>query len=94
MNRHSEKKVRDHVYLGGLFPAAAYFSYNLKQPKTLEIQIIFQNFKVHPIKMIGQGMEKYLTLSLGKSISFKDSLMFLSASLEQLGKNPRANWMK
>ena len=42
---------------------------------------------------IGQGMEKYLTLSIGKYITFKDSLQFLGASLEQIGKNLRASGM-
>ena len=39
-------------------------------------------------------MEKYLTLSLGKYITFKDSLQFLGASLEQIGKNLRASGME
>ena len=47
-----------------------------------------------PIKVIGQGMEKYLTLSLGKNLVFKDSLMFLGASLEELGKNLKASGME
>ena len=39
-------------------------------------------------------MEKYLTISLGKFITFKDSLQFLGASLEQFGKNLRASGME
>ena len=39
------------------------------------------------IKIIGQGMEKYLTLQFGDHIVFKDSLMFLSCSLQRLGSN-------
>ena len=37
--------------------------------------------------MIGQGMEKYLTITLGKHIVFKDSLQFMGASLQTLGSN-------
>ena len=37
--------------------------------------------------MIGQGMEKYLTLSLGKYLVFKDSLQFLVSSLATIAKN-------
>ena len=32
-------------------------------------------------------MEKYLTITLGRYIVFKDSLMFLSLALDKLGKN-------
>ena len=39
------------------------------------------------IKVIGQEMEKYLTLSLGKYLVFKDSLQFLGSSLATLAKN-------
>ena len=37
--------------------------------------------------MIGQSIEKYLTLSWGDHLVFKDSLQFLSASLEKLVEN-------
>ena len=37
--------------------------------------------------MIAQGMEKYLTITLGKHIVFKDSLHFMGASLQTLGSN-------
>ena len=109
VNNQSEKKVRDHDHLTGMYRGAAHSSCNLKHRKTLKIPIFFHNFrgydghlisaqlahfKEHPIKVIGQGMEKYLTLSLSKSITFKDSLMFLGASLEQLGKNLRASGME
>ena len=39
------------------------------------------------IKVIGQGMEKYLTISLGNYLVFKDSLQFLGSSLATLAKN-------
>ena len=38
-------------------------------------------------------MEKYLTISLRKDNTFKDSLQFLGASLEQIGKNLLARGM-
>ena len=41
------------------------------------------------LKIIGQGMEKYLTLQFGPHIVFKDSLMFMTSSLERLAKNLR-----
>ena len=39
------------------------------------------------LKIIGQGMEKYLCLRFGQHIVFKDSLMFMGSSLEKLAKN-------
>lgn len=41
----------------------------------------------HKVTVIGQGMEKYLSLSLGKYLVFKDSLQFLCASLQTLAEN-------
>ena len=87
----------------GRFRGAAHSSCNLRHHKTLKIPIFFHNFRAydahiiashleniddHQISVIGQGMEKYLTL--GKYLTFKDSLQFLGASLEQIGKNLRA----
>ena len=103
-----EDKVRDHDHFTGQYRGAAHSACNIKYRKTLKIPIFFHNFrgydahlitaqlgtfKEHPIKVIGQGMEKYLTLSLGKYLVFKDSLMFLGTSLEQLGKNLRKSGM-
>ena len=39
------------------------------------------------IRVIGQGMQKILTITLGKHIVFKDSLHFMGASLQTLGSN-------
>ena len=102
-------KVRDHDHLTGRFRGAAHSSCNLRHHKTLKIPIFFHNFRGydahiiashleniddHPISVIDQGMEKYLTLSLGKFLTFKDSLQFLGASLEQIGKNLQASGME
>ena len=46
-----------------------------------------KDFEGVEIRVIGQGMEKYLTLSLGKYLVFKDSLQFQGSSLATLGKN-------
>ena len=37
--------------------------------------------------MIGQGMEKYLTISVGKHLVFKDSIQFLGSALHTLADN-------
>ena len=101
--------MRDHDHLTGRFRGAAHSSCNLRNHKTLKIPIFFHNFRGydahiiashleniddHPISVIGQGMDRYLTFSLGKYITFKDSLQFLGASLEQIGKNLRASRME
>jgi len=69
--------------------------------QTYKIPIFFHNFRgydghfitralkryrAEKINIIGQGMEKYMSLSLGHLV-FKDSLMFLGASLQSLADN-------
>ena len=39
------------------------------------------------IILIGQGMDKYLTLGWGEHLVFKDSLQFLASSLKTLATN-------
>ena len=75
---------------------------NLRLRRTCKIPFFFQNFRgydSHFITMalkdfevvndreIGQGIEKYLTLSLGKYLVFKDRLQFLGSSLATFAKN-------
>ena len=86
----------------GNFRGAAHSHCNIRLRRTCKIPIILHNFKGYDshfitralarktgetIKVIGQGMEKYLTLSLGKYLVFKDSLQFLGSSLQTLGEN-------
>ena len=46
-----------------------------------------KHFEGVEIRVIGQGMQKYLTLSLGKYLVFKDILQFLGSILATLAKN-------
>ena len=70
---------------------------NLK--RRFRIPIFFHNFKgydshfiilglavdkTRKLEIIGQSMEKYLVIRWGNHLEFKDSLQFLSASLENL----------
>ena len=95
-------KVRDHDHITGMYRGAAHNQCNFILRKTYKIPVFFHNFrgydshiivwglKNYPniqIKLIGQGMEKYLTVSWGDHLEFKDSYQFLAASLEQLSKN-------
>ena len=67
--------------------------------QTSKIPVFFQNFRGYDshfiamalkdfpgedIKVIAYGIEKYLALSLGKYITFKDSYQFLGSSLATL----------
>ena len=94
-------KVRDHDHVTGAYLGPAHNRCNLRARQTYKIPIFFHNFRGYDghfitkaldhfrgekIKVIGQGMEKYLTLTIGHLV-FKDSLMFLGASLQTLGDN-------
>ena len=46
-----------------------------------------ERFRKYKITPIAQGLEKYLTIGWGKHIVFKDSLQFMSTSLDNLAKN-------
>ena len=86
----------------GQFRGAAHNRCNLMLRKTYKIPVFFHNFRGydshhivwglrnHPevkIELIGQGMEKYLTLSWGEHLVFKDSLQFMPSALATLSSN-------
>ena len=95
-----ELRVRDH--LTGKFRGAAHNRCNLQLRNTYKIPVFFHNFRGYDshlivaslnefpaieCRVIGQGMEKYMSLMWGEHIVFKDSLMFMSSSLESLAAN-------
>ena len=95
-------KVRDHDHITGKYRGAAHNKCNLLLRKTYKIPVFFHNFrgydshlivwgfKNHPaleIRLIGQGMEKYLVINWGDHLVFKDSYQFMAASLDQLSQN-------
>ena len=94
--------VRDHDHITGFFIGAAHQSCNLQRRVNYQIPVFFHNFRgydshliVHEfpniqnrkLKVIGQNMEKYLQIQWGEHIVFRDSLQFLSASLDSLVKS-------
>ncbi|KAF0147428.1 MAG: hypothetical protein FD143_3066 [Ignavibacteria bacterium] len=96
------QKVRDHDHITGKFRGAAHNKCNLQLRKTYKIPVFFHNFRgydshlmVHalgehqdiPIRVLAQTMEKYIILSWGNHIVFKDSLQFMNCSLEKLTAN-------
>ena len=93
----ADDKVRDHDHLTGKFRGAAHNRCNLMLRKTYKIPVFFHNFRGYEshlivwgltkfpnidISLIGQGMEKYLTLSWGAHLVFKDSYQFLASTIE------------
>lgn len=65
------------------------FFHNFRGYDSHHIVRALANFPQHKIGIIGQGMEKYLSLRLGKNIVFKDTLQFMPSSLETLANNLR-----
>ena len=95
-------KVRDHDHLTGKYRGAAHMKCNFQLQTTYKIPVFIHNFRgydshliVHAlqqfadieVKVIGQGMEKYLQMCWGQHIVFKDSLQFLNCALATLVEN-------
>jgi len=95
----SRRKVRDHDHITGAYRGPAHSSCNLRLRTTYKISIFLHNFRNYDshlivpafkllnatrLEIIGQNLEKYLTLTWDSNLVFKDSLQFLSGSLEQL----------
>ena len=94
--------MRDHDHMTGRYRGAAHSRCNLQLRKQYQLPVFLHNFRGYDchlimkgmshfrgmeLKIIGQGMEKYLCLRFGRHIVFKDSLMFMGSSLEKLAKN-------
>ena len=100
--RNMDRKVRDHDHITGKYRGAAHDRCNLRMGSTYKIPVFFHNFRGYDahlivkgmakfpndkIKIIGQSLEKYMTVSWGYNIVFKDSFQFMAASLETLAQN-------
>ncbi len=101
-SRNMDRKVRDHDHITGKYRGAAHDRCNLRMRTTYKIPVFFHNFRGYDahlivkgmanfpqdkIRIIGQSLEKYMTLSWGDNIVFKDSYLFMAASLETLAHN-------
>ena len=95
-------RVRDHAHVTCKFRGAALKTCNLRMRRTCNLPVFFHNFRgydshfiamalkdfpVRGMPVTGQGMEKYLTFSLGRYSTFKDSNQFLLSRLATMGKN-------
>ena len=94
-------KVRDHCHVTGKFRGAAHnkCNINLRLPRKLPIifhnlqgydgHIIFKglnNFNVD-IAVIPKGIDKYMSITVNRHITFIDSLQFYNGSLDTLASN-------
>lgn len=92
-------KVRDHDHVTGMYRGPAHHYCNLLLRRTIKIPVFIHNFRGYDshllmfalglhkdvsISVIGQGMEKYLTLTWSDHLVFKDSYQFCQASLDRL----------
>lgn len=92
-------KVRDHDHITGAYRGAAHSACNLKLRTIYKLPVFLHNFRNYDshlivpaftafketkLQVIGQGLEKYLTLTWDDHIAFKDTLQFLGGSLEAL----------
>ena len=101
-NHKKGHKVRDHCHFTGKFRGAAHNVCNLKFRVVKKIPVFFHNlagYDSHLIfkslnqvegisepKVIAKAMENFITFSIDE-LNFKDSLNFLSSSLEKLTTN-------
>ena len=97
--KKSMSKVRDHDHISGAYRGPAHSKCNLRLRTTYKLPIFLHNFRNYDghlivpaftcfketkLSVIGQGLEKYMTLTWDDTLVFKDSLQFLSGSLESL----------
>ena len=98
---HDDEKVRDHCHVTGKFRRAAHRGCNVNFQLTKKVPVIFHNLRGYDshlifselnkfdakISVIPNGLEKYMTFSLNKSLVFIDILQFMNSSLDKLVKN-------
>ena len=96
-----DEKVRDHCHVTGKFRGAAHWSCNINLQLTKKVPVIFHNLRGYDshlifneldkfdvkIKVIPNGLEKYMAFFLNKNLVFIDSMQFMNSSLEKLVQN-------
>ena len=92
-------KVRDHCHITGKYRGAAHWNCNINKEISKTLSIMFHNLRGYDshliikklfncnINAIRNGLEKYMSFSLGKNIVFIDSMLYLNSSLDKLVKN-------
>ena len=96
-----DAKVRDHCHITGKYRRSADRDCNIKVKLNHKIPVVFHNLKIYDSHIIMQGLgkfnlkingirnglEKYMSFSINKKLSFIDSFQFLSSSLGSLVKH-------
>ena len=97
----SDNKVRDYCHVTGKYRGAAHWSCNVNSKMTKKVPVIFHNLEGYDshlifkelskfnvkISVILNGLEKYMALTINRSIVFIDSMQFMKSSLDSLVKN-------
>ena len=99
INKYNKEKVRDHCHVTGNFRGAAYRNCTVNFHLTKKVpnnslrgygsHLIFNEldkFDVK-IKVIPNGLEKYMVFFLNKNLVFLDSMQFMNSSLDKVVKN-------
>ena len=95
-----DEKVRDHCHISGKYRDCAHWSCNINLKISKKVPVIFHNLKGYDshlifkelskfnckISVIPNGLEKYMSFTLNKSIVFIDSMLFRNSSLDKLVK--------
>ena len=99
-DNNNEEKVRDHCHVTGKFRGAAHWNCNINFQLTKKVPVIFHNLRGYDshlifneldkfdvkIKVIPNGLEKYMAFFLNKNLVFIDSMQFMNSSLDKLVK--------
>ena len=98
---HDDEKVRDHSHLTGKFRATNHWKCNINVELNKKVPVIFHNLtgydsylilcELHKfsvkIDVMPNGLEKYMTFFLNKSLVFIDRMQFMNSSLDKVVKN-------
>ena len=101
-------KVRDHCYIKGKNRGLAHWSCNIGLKISKTVPVIFHNLKGYDSHLIfkelnkfngkilvtSNGLEKYMSFTLNKSIVFINSMLFMNSSLDKLVKKLNDNDFK
>ena len=93
--------MRDHCHVTGKFRGTAHWNGNTNFQLTKKVPVIFHNLRGYDshlifneldkfdvkIKVIPNGLEKYMAFFWYKNLVFIDSMQFLNSSLDKLVKN-------
>ena len=94
---NDEEIVRDHCHVTGKFTGATHRICNINFQLTKKVPVIFHNLRGYDrhlifneldkydvkIKVIPNGLEKYMAFFLNKNLVFIDSMQFMNSSLDK-----------